>query len=134
MERTLIVVKPDGYARGLVGEVVSRIERKGYRLAAARVFVPSAELLSAHYAEHTSKPFYPSLVEFMTSGPVFAAVVEGEQAIAGFRALAGATNPIAATPGTIRGDFAAQVAENVVHGSDSAESATREIGLWFPEL
>ena len=131
MERTFIIVKPDGFARGLVGEVLARAERKGFRLVDARILTPTQELLDRHYAEHVTKGFYAGLVEFMTSGPVFAAILEGENVIAGFRSLAGATNPIDATPGSIRGDFATSTQRNIVHGSDSAESAEREIALWF---
>ena len=137
-ERSLVLVKPDGYARGLTGEVLRRIEAKGYRLVALQVVTPDLERLHAHYAEHEGKPFFEPLVEFMSSGPVTAVVIEGEQCIAGFRALAGATDPTAALPGTIRGDlgrdWGAKVQKNIVHGSDSSESAVREIGIWFPEL
>lgn len=137
-ERSLVLVKPDGYARGLTGEVLRRIEAKGYRLVALQVVTPDLERLHAHYAEHEGKPFFEPLVEFMSSGPVTAVVIEGEQCIAGFRALAGATDPTAALPGTIRGDlgrdWGAKVQKNIVHGSDSAESAAREIGIWFPGL
>lgn len=134
-QRTLILVKPDGVARGLAGEIVRRIEAKGYRLVAVELRTATPELLEAHYAEHVGKPFYAALVEFMTSGPVLAVVAEGQQVIAGFRALAGATDPTAAAPGTIRGDLGRDwgtgVVKNLVHGSDSPESAAREIGLWF---
>ena len=137
-ERSLVLVKPDGFARGLTGEVLRRIEAKGYRLVALQVVTPDLERLHAHYAEHEGKPFFEPLVEFMSSGPVTAVVIEGEQCIAGFRALAGATDPTAALPGTIRGDlgrdWGAKVQKNIVHGSDSAESAAREIGIWFPGL
>jgi len=137
-ERSLVLVKPDGYARGLTGEVLRRIEAKGYRLVALQVVTPDLERLHAHYAEHEGKPFFEPLVEFMSSGPVTAVVIEGEQCIAGFRALAGATDPTAALAGTIRGDlgrdWGAKVQKNIVHGSDSPESAAREIGIWFPEL
>ena len=136
-ERSLVLVKPDGYARGLTGEVLRRIEAKGYRLVALQVVTPDLERLHAHYAEHEGKPFFEPLVEFMSSGPVTAVVIEGEQCIAGFRALAGATDPTAALPGTIRGDlgrdWGEKVQKNIVHGSDSPESAAREIGIWFPE-
>lgn len=131
MERTFILIKPDGFARGLCGEVLARAERKGFRLVAARVLTPTEDLLAQHYAEHVSKPFYPGLVEFMSSGPVLAAVLSGENVIAGFRSLAGATNPLEATPGTIRADFATSTSRNIVHGSDSEASAAREIALWF---
>ncbi len=137
VERTLVVVKPDGYRRGLTGEVLRRIEAKGYVVAALRVMTPRRELLTEHYAEHEGKPFYEPLLEFMSSGPVTAAVVEGQRCIEGFRALAGATDPTAALPGTIRGDLGRDwglaVQQNIVHGSDSPESAAREIALWFPE-
>lgn len=136
-ERSLVLVKPDGYRRGLSGEVLRRIEAKGYTLAALAVLTPSREQLGAHYAEHEGKPFYDPLLEFMSSGPVVAAVVEGHGCIAGFRALAGATDPTAAAPGTIRGDlgrdWGVPVQQNIVHGSDSATSAEREIVIWFPD-
>ncbi len=136
VERTLVLVKPDGVARGLVGEVLRRIEDKGYRIAALELRVASPELLAAHYAEHVGKPFYQPLVDFMRSGPVVALVAEGLRVVEGFRALAGATDPTAAAPGTIRGDFGRDwgtaVVQNVVHGSDSPPSAAREISLWFP--
>ena len=137
-ERTLVLVKPDGVRHRQIGEVLRRIEAKGYGVVALEMRVATPELLEQHYAEHVGKPFYDSLVEFMMSGPVVAAVVEGEQVIAAFRALAGATDPIKAAPGSIRGDLARDwgtaVQRNVVHGSDSPESAGREIGLWFPAL
>jgi nucleoside-diphosphate kinase len=138
LERTLVLVKPDGVGRGLVGEVVARVEAKGYRLIALRLRRADEELLAQHYAEHVGKPFYRPLVEFMLSGPVVALVAEGQRVIEGFRSLAGATDPTAAAPGTIRGDlgrdWGVAVQQNVVHGSDSPESAAREIGLWFPDL
>ncbi len=137
-ERSLVLIKPDGFARGLTGEVLARIERKGYRLAALAIVTPTRELLGVHYAEHQGKPFYEPLVTFMSSGPVTAVVIEGEQCIAGFRSLAGATDPTKAAPGSIRGDlgrdWGTPAQENVVHGSDSPESAAREIALWFPGL
>jgi nucleoside-diphosphate kinase len=137
-ERTLVLVKPDGVARGLTGEVIRRVEAKGYRLVAVQMRVATPELLAAHYAEHVGKPFYDPLVQFMLSGPVVAFVAEGARVVEGFRALAGATDPTAALPGTIRGDLGRDwglaVQQNVVHGSDSAESAAREIALWFPDL
>nr|WP_231988487.1 nucleoside-diphosphate kinase [Nakamurella panacisegetis] len=134
-ERTLVLVKPDGVARALVGEVISRIERKGLTLAALELRTVSEETAKAHYAEHVERPFFPSLIEFITSGPVVAMVVEGERAIPAFRQLAGGTDPVEkATPGTIRGDFGLETQLNLVHGSDSPESAEREIGLWFPGL
>jgi nucleoside-diphosphate kinase len=138
VQRTLVLVKPDGVERGLVGEVVRRIEAKGYRLVAVELRSATPELLAEHYAEHQGKPFYQPLVDFMLSGPVLALVAEGQRVIEGFRALAGATDPTAALPGTIRGDlgrdWGAAVVQNIVHGSDSPESAAREIGLWFPHL
>jgi nucleoside-diphosphate kinase len=138
IERSLILVKPDGVARGLSGEVIRRVEAKGYRLVAVRMLVPGAELLAAHYAEHVGKPFYQPLVDFMSSGSVVAIVAEGQRVIEGFRSLAGATEPTGAAPGTIRGDlgrdWGLSVQQNIVHGSDSPESAAREIGLWFPSL
>ncbi|HEY3091392.1 MAG TPA: nucleoside-diphosphate kinase [Jatrophihabitantaceae bacterium] len=137
-ERTLVLVKPDGVARGLAGEVIRRVEAKGYRIVALDMRVPSVELLAEHYVEHLGKPFYEPLVAFMSSGPVVAFVAEGNRVVAGFRALAGATEPTAAAPGTIRGDFGRdwglRVVQNIVHGSDSVESADREIKLWFPDL
>ena len=138
LQRTLVLVKPDGVRRGNVGEVLRRIETKGYALVALELRTATPALLEAHYAEHAGKPFLPPLVEFMASGPLVAVVVEGHGVVEGFRALAGATNPTAAAPGTIRGDLArdwgTSVIENVVHGSDSPESAAREIALWFPAL
>lgn len=138
IERSLVLVKPDGFSRGLTGEVLRRIEAKGYGLVALAVTTATREQLAAHYAEHEGKPFYEPLVEFMLSGPVAAAVIQGQRCIEGFRALAGATDPTAALPGTIRGDlgrdWGLKVQQNIVHGSDSPESATREIGIWFPEL
>lgn len=138
LERSLVLVKPDGFARGLTGEVLRRIEAKGYRLVALRVLVPGVEELHRHYAEHEGKPFYEPLVEFMSSGPVVVAVIEGNDCIKGFRSLAGATNPTEAAPGSIRGDlgrdWGLKVQQNIVHGSDSTESAEREIGIWFPNL
>jgi len=136
-ERSLVLVKPDGVARGLSGEVLRRIEAKGYRLVAVQLRTADRELLGEHYAEHEGKPFYQPLLEFMSSGPVLAVVIEGQRCIEGFRALAGATDPTSALPGTIRGDLGRDwglaVAQNLVHGSDSPESAAREIGLWFGE-
>ena len=134
-ERTLILVKPDGVARNLTGLILARIEAKGYRIVALRQRLADAELLAKHYAEHFGKPFYEPLVEFMSSGPVVALVAEGQRVIEGFRALAGATDPTVALPGTIRGDlgrdWGLKVQQNLVHGSDSPESAAREIALWF---
>lgn len=134
-ERTLILIKPDGVARGLVGEIIARIERKGLKLTAMDLRVADEATAKAHYAEHEDKPFFGELVDFITSAPLVAGVVEGPRAIEAWRQLAGGTDPVVkATPGTIRGDFALEVAENVVHGSDSPESAEREIGIWFPNL
>lgn len=137
-ERTLILVKPDGVKRGLSGEVLRRIEAKGYTLVAVEMRTATEELLAKHYEEHVGKPFYEPLVEFMSSGPSLAIVAEGERVIEGFRSLAGATDPTTAAPGTIRGDLArqwpAKVIQNIVHGSDSPESAEREIAIWFPGL
>ena len=133
-DRTLILVKPDGVARGLVGEVITRLEAKGLRLVAAELRTLTVEVAEQHYAEHRERPFFGSLVEFITGGPLLALVVEGPRAIEAFRALAGATDPVKAAPGTIRGDFALEVQNNIVHGSDSPESAAREIALFFPGL
>ncbi len=130
-ERTLVLVKPDGVSRGLVGEVISRIERKGLTLAALELRTVDRTLAERHYAEHAGKPFYQPLVEFMLSGPVAAMVVEGQRVIEGVRSLAGATDPTAALPGTIRGDLGILMTENLVHGSDGPESAQREINLFF---
>ena len=134
-ERTLVLVKPDGVARGLVGEVISRIERKGLKLVALELRNVTRELAEQHYAEHSERPFFGDLLEFITSGPVVAAVVEGPRAVAAFRQLAGGTDPVEkATPGTLRGDFGLETQYNLVHGSDSPESAKREIDLWFAGL
>ncbi len=137
-ERTLLIVKPDGVRRQQTGEVLRRIEAKGYVIVALEMRVAATDLLREHYAEHAGKPFYNGLVEFMSSGPVVAAVVEGEQVVAAVRALAGATDPIKAAPGSIRGDlgrdWGTAIQQNVVHGSDSPESAAREIAIWFPGL
>ena len=132
-ERTLILVKPDGVRRGLVGEVIGRIERKGLRITRLDLRLIPRETAEQHYGEHVDKPFYASLVEFITSGPVVAMVVDGRDAVAATRALMGATNPIEATPGSIRGDYATEIGENIVHGSDSAANGEREIKLFFPE-
>ncbi len=131
-ERTLILVKPDGVRRGLVGEVISRIERKGLTISRLELRTLDRETAEEHYGEHREKPFFGELVEFITSGPLVAMVVEGPDAIAAMRGLMGATNPIEAVPGSIRGDFATVIGENIVHGSDSPASAEREIGLFFP--
>lgn len=133
-ERTLALIKPDGVARGLMGQVLARIERRGYSLAAVQLRTLDVEIAEAHYAEHRSKPFFESLVNFITSGPLLAAVVEGPDAITAWRTMMGKTNPIEAAPGTIRGDLATETQSNIVHGSDSPESAAREIALFFPGL
>ena len=134
-ERTLVLIKPDGVQRRMIGEVIGRIERKGLTIAALELKHVSEDLAAAHYAEHKDKPFFGSLLEFITSGPVVAAVVEGPRAIAAFRQLAGGTDPVEkAVPGSIRGDLGLETQYNLVHGSDSPESAAREIGLWFPDL
>jgi len=136
-EKTLILVKPDGVRRGLIGEVISRIETKGYAIDAVRMLQADTALLEKHYAEHVGKPFYEPLVEFMMSGPIVAIVASGNRVIEGFRSLAGATDPTVAAPGTIRGDLArdqgTKVLQNLVHGSDSPESAAREIQIFFPQ-
>ena len=134
IERTLVLVKPDGVARGLVGEVLGRLERRGYTLVAVELRQLTVEVARAHYAEHSGKPFFDGLVTFITSAPLVAAVAEGPGVIDAWRTMMGATDPIKAVPGTIRGDLATELGENVVHGSDSAESAAREIGLFFPGL
>jgi len=134
VSRTLILVKPDAFERGLTGEIVARFERKGLRIAALKLMQVDQGLAEQHYAEHSSKPFFPELIEFITRGPLVAMVLEGEDAVPAARSLIGATNPVEATPGSIRGDFALEVTFNLVHGSDSDNTAGREIGLWFPEL
>lgn len=134
-ERTLVLVKPDGVERGLVGEVISRIERKGLRLAALELRDVERSVAEEHYAEHRDKPFFGDLVEFITSSPVVALVVEGTNAIAAFRQIAGGTHPVEkAEPGSLRGDYGLEIQYNIVHGSDSAESAAREIKIWFPNF
>ena len=132
VEQTLILVKPDGVSRGLVGEVIARIERKGFTLKALELRTLERATAEEHYAEHTERPFFGELVDFITSAPLVAMCVEGENAIAGMRQIMGATNPIESAPGSIRGDFATAIGENIVHGSDSPESATRELGIFFP--
>lgn len=136
MERTLILIKPDGVARGLVGQIVARIEAKGYAIDVLDLRSATAAELAAHYAEHEGKPFYQPLVDFMSEGPIVSIIASGHGVIPGFRSLAGATDPTAAAPGTIRGDLGRDWGENVqknlVHGSDSTESAEREIGIWYP--
>lgn len=134
MERTFVMIKPDGVKRGLVGAILQRYEQKGLKLVAAKLVTVSKELAEEHYREHSSKPFFKELIEYITSGPVFAMVLEGENAIQLVRLLNGATKVEEALPGTIRGDFATSTTHNLVHGSDSPESARREISLWFPEL
>ena len=133
-ERTLVLIKPDGVRRGLIGAVISQIERKGLRIIALELRTLDQETASAHYAEHVGKPFFGSVVDFITSGALVALVAEGPRAVEAFRMMAGATDPVKASPGTIRGDHALEIGENVVHGSDSAESAEREIKIFFPEL
>jgi nucleoside-diphosphate kinase len=134
MERTLILVKPDAFARSLTGEIVARFERKGLRLTALKQMTVSRELAQQHYAEHSERPFFGELVDFITSGPLVAMVLEGTEAVRAARQLIGATNPLDAAPGSIRGDFAIEMGQNMVHGSDSPESAAREAALFFPEL
>jgi nucleoside-diphosphate kinase len=134
MDRTLILVKPDAFARGLTGEVIARFERKGLRIAALKHMQVERDLAERHYAEHAEKPFFGDLVEFITGGPLVAMVLEGHEAVVAARQVIGSTNPLEASPGSIRGDYALEVQTNLVHGSDSAESADREVGLFFPEL
>jgi len=133
-ERTLVLIKPDGVARGLVGEVLSRIEKKGFTIVALEMRTLSAAVAEEHYGEHRGKPFFADLVAFITSAPLVAAVIEGPSAITSWRTMMGATNPANAAPGTIRGDLATETQNNVTHGSDSPESAAREIALFFPNL
>lgn len=133
-DRTLVLVKPDGVARGLAGEIIGRLERKGYRVVALEMRTLERSVAETHYAEHSERPFFGELVEFITGGPLVAMVLEGPDAVAGVRNLMGATNPIESSPGSIRGDFGTLVGENLVHGSDSPESAAREIELFFPGL
>jgi nucleoside-diphosphate kinase len=134
MERTLILVKPDAFARNLTGEIIARFERKGLRLVALQLMTMSGELAAQHYAEHEGKPFYEELVSFITSGPLVAMVLEGDSAVTAARQVIGATNPLQATTGSIRGDYAIAVGQNMVHGSDAPESAAREVALFFPNL
>ncbi|HEY3969876.1 MAG TPA: nucleoside-diphosphate kinase [Solirubrobacteraceae bacterium] len=134
MDRTLILVKPDAFARSLTGEIIARFERKGLRVVALRHMTVTRELAERHYAEHAEKPFFGELVTFITSGPIVAMVLEGLDAVKAARQTIGATNPLDAAPGSIRGDFAIEMGQNMVHGSDSAESAAREAALFFPEL
>ncbi|KGR74138.1 nucleoside-diphosphate kinase [Ureibacillus sinduriensis] len=131
IEKTFLMIKPDGVKRQVIGDIVNRFERRGFELKGAKLMVASREVAEAHYAEHADKPFFGELVDFITSGPVFAMVWEGESAISLARTMMGATKPADSQPGTIRGDFATTISENIIHGSDSAESAEREIGLWF---
>jgi nucleoside-diphosphate kinase len=133
MERTLVLVKPDAMRRKVAGEIVARLERRGLELRAAKLVDVDRDLAERHYAEHAEKPFFTELVEFITSGPTLALVVEGESAVSVVRATMGATNPVNAAPGTIRGDLALAMPDNLVHGSDAPESAKREISLWFPD-
>jgi nucleoside-diphosphate kinase len=133
-ERTLILVKPDAFARGLTGEIIARFERKGLKIVALKHMQLDEDTAKQHYAEHDGKPFFGELVEFITSGPLVAMVLEGESAIRAARQVIGATNPLEATTGSIRGDFAIEVGQNMVHGSDAPESGTREAGIFFPEL
>jgi nucleoside-diphosphate kinase len=134
MERTLILVKPDAFARGLSGEIIARFENKGLTIVAAKHMTVTEDLAKQHYAEHDGKPFFGELVDFITSGPLLALVFEGESAIVAARQVIGATNPLEASPGSIRGDYAIEVGQNMVHGSDSPESGQREAALFFPEL
>ena len=134
MEKTLVLVKPDGVQKKICGEVTSRLERKGLSIDAIRMEQISPELAKKHYAVHEGKPFFDGLIQFITSGPLLAMVISGENAIAAVRQINGATNPIEAVPGSIRGDFATSIDENIVHASDAPETAAQEIALWFPEL
>jgi nucleoside-diphosphate kinase len=134
MERTLILVKPDAFARGLTGEIVARFERKGLKIVAMKHMVVQRDLAEEHYAEHKEKPFFGDLVEFITGGPLVAMVLEGYEAVKAARQVIGATNPLESAPGSIRGDFGLEVQTNLVHGSDSPESAQREAGIFFPDL
>lgn len=133
IEKTLILVKPDAFARGLTGEILARFERKGLKIVALKHLTVTEELAKQHYAEHVERPFFGELVDFITSGPIVAAVLEGEDAIKAARQVIGSTNPLEATTGSIRGDFAISVGQNMVHGSDSPESGIREAGLFFPQ-
>ena len=134
MDRTLILVKPDAFARGLSGEIIARFERKGLRIAALKLVTTPRDTAEVHYAEHKERPFFGELVTFITSAPLVAMVLEGQEAVKAARQLIGATDPLEAATGSIRGDFAVEVGQNLVHGSDSPESAEREIEIWFPEL
>lgn len=134
MDRTLILVKPDAFARNLTGEIISRFERKGLRIVALKHMTATRELAERHYAEHAERPFFGELVDFITSAPLVAMVLEGDEAVPAARQVIGATNPLEAAPGSIRGDYAIETGQNMVHGSDSAESAARETALFFPDL
>ena len=134
IEETLVLVKPDGVKKHICGEIIARFERKGLSIKAIKMIQVPVELAKKHYAEHEGKGFFKDLIDFITSGPVLAMVIEGENAVAGVRQINGATDPLKAVPGSIRGDFATSIDENVVHASDAPETAAREIGLWFPEL
>ena len=134
MSRTLVLVKPDAFARGLTGEIISRFESKGLRIAALRKLDVTTEMAEEHYAEHSERPFFGELVEFITSGPIVAMVLEGQDAVKAARQVIGATNPLEAAPGSIRGDYALEIGQNMVHGADSDESATREAAIYFPDL
>jgi nucleoside-diphosphate kinase len=134
VDRTLILVKPDAFSRGLTGEIFARFERKGLTIAALKLVTTARDTAETHYDEHRERPFFGELVEFITSGPLVAAVLEGQDVVKAARQLIGATDPLEAAPGSIRGDFAIEVGQNLVHGSDAPESAAREIGIWFPEL
>eukprot|EP00818_Percolomonas_sp_WS_P010163 CAMPEP_0117448228 /NCGR_PEP_ID=MMETSP0759-20121206/7290_1 /TAXON_ID=63605 /ORGANISM="Percolomonas cosmopolitus, Strain WS" /LENGTH=149 /DNA_ID=CAMNT_0005240603 /DNA_START=32 /DNA_END=481 /DNA_ORIENTATION=+ len=133
MERTFVAIKPDAVQRGLVGEILARYEKKGIKIAAAKFFTPTKEIAQKHYEEHSQRPFFAGLVEFITSGPVLALVLEGKNVIKTVRNVNGATNPVDATPGTIRGDLCMEVGRNIVHASDALETAQREIALWFKD-
>ena len=134
MERTLILVKPDAFARGLTGEILSRFERKGLKIVALKLLTAPRDTAETHYAEHVERPFFGELVDFITSSPLVALILEGQDAVKAARQLIGATNPLEAETGSIRGDFAIEIGTNMVHGSDSTESAEREMSVWFPEL
>ncbi len=134
IEETLVLVKPDGVKKHICGEIIARFERKGLSIKAIKMIQVPVELAKQHYAEHEGKGFFKDLIDFITSGPVLAMVIEGENAVAAVRQINGATDPLKAVPGSIRGDFATSIDENVVHASDAPETAAREIGLWFPEL
>ncbi|MFI5049054.1 MAG: nucleoside-diphosphate kinase [Gaiellales bacterium] len=131
LQRTFVMIKPDAFARGLSGEIIARFERRGLTLRGVRLLRVTEELAGQHYEEHVDKPFYPELVEFITSGPVIAMVIEGPAAVSTVRTMMGATNPLDSAPGTIRGDFALEIGQNIIHGSDSPESAEREIAIYF---